>query len=415
MIWVLALLVALAAIGLLTLPWWRPAYAQRQSLRRRTANVVAYQGRLAELESDAQAGVVATEAVEGARQELAARLLQDTSDAAAASPELQSRPAGPLLAVIGLVLVGFAVIGYALGGSWRTQQLLELARSSPELARAQAVDLAIERLRERVASHPDDADAWLELGRSYADRGNYEDAARAVGRASELKGDQDPDVLVEQGEALALAQNRSMAGAPAEKFALALALAPNHPRALWFAGIAAFQTGDHAHAIEYWEHLLQQDLPEDTRTTLEHSLAMLRERAGIKAPARAAAKASPAPAPAAGGALALRIAVSVAPELAAVVGPNDALFVFAQDAAGPPMPLAVQRLTAGQLPAQVTLDDNNSMTPARKLSSVDRWRLVARISRTGNAAPQSGDLEGSIEVGRADAGKPVKLVISRRR
>lgn len=420
MIWVLGLLVALAAIAGLTVPWWRASFTQRAALRRRTANVVAYQGRLAELEADAQAGVLPAEAVERTRQELGARLLDDTAEAGAA-PALAHKPAGPLLIGLAVVLVAFAAAWYALAGSWRTQELLDLARTNPELARARAVDLAIERLRERVASAPGDADAWLALGRSYGERGNFQDAAQAIGRASELKAHQDPDVLVEHGEALALAQNRAMAGAPAEKFAQALALAPDHPRALWFAGIAAFQAGNHPDAIKYWERLLAQDLPEDTRSTLEHSLAMLRERAGLPAakpadrpPAEAAAR-PPATPPAAAGPVALRISVSVAPALAAAVGADDALFVFAQDAAGPPMPLAVRRLAAGELPAEVTLDDGDSMTPERKLSSVSRWRLVARVSRTGNAAAQPGDLEGSIEVGRADAGKPVKLVIDRRR
>jgi cytochrome c-type biogenesis protein CcmH len=421
MIWGLGLLLALAAIAGLTVPWWRASFTQRAALRRRTANVVAYQGRLAELESDVQAGVLPVESVEGTRQELAARLLEDTTDASAA-PALAAKPAGPLLIGLAVSLVAFAAAWYALAGSWRTQALLDLAKTNPELAQARAVDLAIERLRERVAGAPGDADAWLALGRSYGERGNFADAAQAIGRASELKASQDPDVLVEHGEALALVQNRSLAGAPAEKFAQALALAPEHPRALWFAGIAAFQAGNPPDAIKYWERLLAQELPEDTRTTLEHSLAMLRERAGLPAappsarpPAEAAARPAPAPPVAAAGPVALRISVSLAPGLAGAVGSSDALFVFAQDAAGPPMPLAVQRLSAGQLPAEVTLDDGDSMTPERTLSSASRWRLVARISRTGNAAAQPGDLEGSVEVGRADAGKPVKLVIDRRR
>lgn len=403
MIWLLGLAVAGLAVAGVLAPWWRPAYAQRAALRRRSANVAAYRGRLEELAADAQAGVLAPEAVEAAKQELAARLLDDT--AAPAPAPLEQKPARALLAVAAVALLAFAGLWYGLAGTWRTQELVELARSNPELARARAVDQAIERLRDRVASHPDDADAWLMLGRSYFGRGNHADAARALGRASELKAHQDPDLLVEHGEALSYAQDRSMAGAPAERFAQALAIAPEHPRALWFAGIAAFQAGDSAGAVAFWERLLAQQLPDDTRATLEHSVAMLRERAGLPPAAQPRA---PAP-------LALRLRVSVAPELAAAIGPDDALFVFAQDAAGPPMPLAVQRLAAAQLPAQVTLDDSNSMTPARKLSSVDRWRVVARISRSGNAVPQPGDLEGSIEVGKADAGKPLKLVIERRR
>jgi cytochrome c-type biogenesis protein CcmH len=402
-IWLAAVIVAALALAGVLAPWWWPAYAQRAELRRRSANVAAYRGRLEELEADVQAGVLAPDAVEATQKELAARLIDDT--AAPAPVELERRPATALLALSAAGLLVFAGLWYGLAGTWRTQQLVELAKSNPELARAQAADRAIERLRERVASHPDDADAWLMLGRSYFGRGNHADAAQALGRASELKAHQDPDLLVEHGEALSFAQNRSLAGAPSERFAQALTIAPEHPRALWFSGIAAFQAGNGAGAIDFWERLLKQPLPDDTRATLEHSVAMLRERAGLPPAAK-----TKAPAP-----LALRLSVTVAPELAASIGPDDALFVFAQDAAGPPMPLAVQRLSAAQLPAQVTLDDTNSMTPERKLSSVDRWRVVARVSRSGNAVPQPGDLEGSIEVGKADAGKPLQIRIDRRR
>ena len=413
MIWALGALVAAAAIGGLAAPWWWPSFAQRQSLRRRTANVTAYRGRLEELEADAQAAVVAPETVAAVKEELAARLLQDTDAPAPAA--LGQKSSGGLLALAALGLLAFAAAWYAVAGTWRTQALVELNRTHPELARAQGVDQMIERLRRQLAKNPDDAESWAWLARSYSGRGNYTEAAEAFAKAGALKGGQDPDLLVDEGEALASAQNRAMTGAPAERFSQALALAPDHTRGLWFAGIAALQAGDDRAAVTRWERLLAQEIPEDTRATLEHSIARLRERSGLKAPATAEAPAPAAPMGAASSALALKVDVSVAPELAGQVGAGDALFVFAQDAAGPPMPLAVQRLSAAQLPAQVTLDDSNSMTAGRKLSSVGRWRVVARVSRSGNAIPQPGDLEGSVEVGKADAGKPVKVVISRLR
>jgi len=408
-IWALGLLVAALAFAGVSAPWWWAAFTRRSALRRRAANVAAYRGRLEELESDAQAGVLPAEAIEATKQELAARLLQDTQ--APAPAPLEQKPARALLALVAAALVAFAGTWYALAGSWRTQALLDLARTNPELARAQAVDDEIVRLREQVSARPDDAESWAWLGRSLAGRGNYADAAQALGRASELKAQQDPDLLVEEGEALAYAQNRAMAGAPAEKFAQALALAPDHTRGLWFAGIAAFQSGDALGAIRHWERLMAQPLPDDTRATLEHSLAMLRERTGVKAPPKATARAPVAPS----GQLALKVNVSVAPELASAIAPDAALFIFAQDPAGPPMPLAVQRLSAAQLPVQVTLDDSMGPMPTRKLSSVSRWRIVARISAGGTAVPQPGDLEGSVELDKADAGKPVRVVIDRRR
>ena len=403
MIWILGGVLALLAIGGIAAPWWRPTFAQRRSLRRRAANVAAYRTRLQELEADVAGAVVAAEAAETVRQELGARLLKDVE--ALEEPEAVAVPSRALLAGVALALLAFVAIWYAVAGSWRTQALIDLAKTDPEAARQAGLNASIARLREQVEDEPGDAESWAWLARSYHARGSYIEAAAAFAKANELRGQQDPDLLVEEGEALAFAHDRSMAGAPAERFNQALALAPGHPRALWYAGIAAMQSGDHATAVAHWERLQQQpELPDDMRSVTEHSLAQLRERAGIKAPE-----------PAAAPGLQLKIDVSVAPELASQVQAGDVLFVYAQDPAGPPMPLAVQRLSAAQLPVQVTLDDSMSPMPTRKLSSVDRWRVVARVSRAGNAMPQPGDLEGAVEVSRVQAGKTVKVLISQRR
>lgn len=413
MIWIAGTFVALLAVAGLAAPWWWPAFAQRAELRRRTANVAAYRDRLQELEADVGAGILAPDTVDSAKEELAARLLADVD--APPAPELEAKSSRGMLVLVALGLIAFAGTWYAIAGSWRTQALVELAKTSPELARSAAVDDMIARLREKVLDRPNDAESWAWLGRSYRDRGNYADAAAAFARASEIKGRQDPDLLVEEGEALAFTQDRAMAGEPAACFAQALALAPDHPQALWYAGVAALQAGDDRGAIAHWERLVKQPLPEDTRATLEHSLSRLRERSGIVAPpAQAQAKAAVAAAAAPAG-VSLKVAVSVAPELAAEVRPGDTLFVYALDTSGSRMPLAIRKLSADALPLQTTLDDSNSMMEARKLSSVERWRVMARISRSGSAAGQPGDLEGMVEVDRKAAAKPVRVVIGSRR
>lgn len=403
MIWFIGIATTGLAVAGLSMPWWWAAFMRRSALKRRTANVTAYRTRLQELESDVAAAVLPADAVEGVRAELASRLMQD-ADAPAAT-ELHQTPSRAALLFAIVALAAFAATGYAISGTWRTQRLIELAKTEPELARAQALDDAIERLRERVAQQPDDAESWAFLGRSYVERGSYGDAAKAYARASELKAQQDPDLLVAEGEAVAFTQGRNMAGVPAQRFAQALALAPDHAHALWYAGIAALQAGDDRAAIEHWERLMKQPLPDEMRATLEHSLAQLRQRNGVPTPAPETARAA--------SGLTLDISVSVAPALAAAVTPDETLFVYAQDPSGPPMPLAVRRLSAAQLPVQTTLDDSLSPMPTRKLSSIDRWRLVARISRSGSAIPQSGDLEGSLELDRGEAGKPQHIVIDR--
>ena len=54
------------------------------------------------------------------------------------------------------------------------------------------------------------------------------------------------------------------------------------------------------------------------------------------------------------------------------------------------------------------------MTPAMKLSQFDRWTITARLSQSGGAQAQPGDLQGSLQLGREAAGQPQTLVIRER-
>ena len=77
------------------------------------------------------------------------------------------------------------------------------------------------------------------------------------------------------------------------------------------------------------------------------------------------------------------------------VSPTDTLFVFARAASGPRMPLAIIRTTVSELPLDFTLDDSSAMNPQMKISLFKEVVVGARVSKSGNAMPQSGDLSGS--------------------
>ena len=95
-----------------------------------------------------------------------------------------------------------------------------------------------------------------------------------------------------------------------------------------------------------------------------------------------------------GQSLAISGTVSIAPSLAGKGSATDTLFVFARETSGPPMPVAIMRATKKDLPFTFRLDDSTSMMPSRKLSDVAMVVIVARLSKSGQAMPQSGDLEG---------------------
>jgi len=127
------------------------------------------------------------------------------------------------------------------------------------------------------------------------------------------------------------------------------------------------------------------------------------------APSSAAAPAADTQAaPAAGS---LKVTVSLSPALAKKAVPNDVVFVFARAASGPRMPLAVVRKQVKDLPATIILDDSSAMSPEMKLSSVPEVIVVARVSKSGEATPQPGDLEGTS--GPVKTGQTVAISIAK--
>ena len=88
--------------------------------------------------------------------------------------------------------------------------------------------------------------------------------------------------------------------------------------------------------------------------------------------------------------------VTLDPALAAQAAPGDSVFVFARAASGSRMPLAVQRAQVKDLPLAFKLDDSMAMAPGMTLSSAPQLTVGARISKSGTAIAQPGDLSGEV-------------------
>jgi cytochrome c-type biogenesis protein CcmH len=93
-------------------------------------------------------------------------------------------------------------------------------------------------------------------------------------------------------------------------------------------------------------------------------------------------------------AVSLTVTVSLNPAVARKAAPDDVVFIFARAAQGSRMPLAIVRKQVKDLPTTVVLDDSLGMGPQMKLSSVPEVVVVARVSKSGMASAQAGDLEG---------------------
>jgi cytochrome c-type biogenesis protein CcmH len=327
--------------------------------------------------------------------------------------------------VFALVFVVAAVLLYRGVGDPRG--LDPATATSAAAVDAPALEDATSKLAARLAKDPDDAEGWLLLGRAYKTMQRFPEARDALANANRLAPDE-PDTMVEYAESLALASpDRRLAGDALALLDQALAADPSHQRGLWLRGIAMLQDERYGDAVAVWEKLLEQLPPgSDVAQSVVEQIAQARARAGMPALAErtdAPAGAAPAPAPAATpaatpaddvGATRLVVEIALAPELESRISPGDTLFVFARAPQGPKMPLAIQRIPVPEFPATIVLDDSMGMMPALKLSQAAEVVVGARVSKSGNAAPQSGDLEIiSAPLAVATQRTPVKLVIDR--
>ncbi len=381
--WTLAAALVVAALAALVRPLLRGAAAPTGDATR-ASNVRILREQLAELDAELAAGTLAPDQHAAARAELERRALEETREAEVTVSASAGRGSALTLAVL---LPALAVMLYlALGNRMAFDPVLAKA---PSEATPADVEQLVERLAERMREQPGDPEGWALLGRSYASMGRFEPARDAYAKAVELLPD-NPWLLADYADAMAMTQGRTLVGEPERLVLRALEIDPDHLKALALAGSAAMERGDFAGAVKHWTHVKQVAPPDSPFSTgLDESLREARVAAGL--PPEDAAPVAAAPLAAAPG---LRVRVTLDPALAARVRADDTLFVYARAAEGPRMPLAIARLRAADLPAEVSLDDSMAMTPQMRLSAFDRVVVGARISRSGDATPQPGDLEG---------------------
>jgi len=271
----------------------------------------------------------------------------------------------------------------------------------------------VDTLARKVRERPDDVQGWALLARSTATLGRFKESADAYEHLARIAPG-DPSVLADYADTLAMAQGKVLAGKPYELAKQALSIDPTHPKALAIAASAALEANDYATSLGYWKKLEAQLAPgSEDMQQVQAIIADVESRGtGAGKPVVAAASPSQPQAPAAVIAKSVTGSVSAAPAVAARIGAGDTLFVYARAENGPRMPLAIVRASARDLPLAFTLDDTQAMSPATRLSGATAVRIEARVSRTGNAMPQPGDIVGTSPV-VAPGARGVKIVLDK--
>ncbi|MCK4708081.1 MAG: c-type cytochrome biogenesis protein CcmI [Gammaproteobacteria bacterium] len=271
-----------------------------------------------------------------------------------------------------------------------------------------SMDDLLQNLAAKLEKNPDNVKGWQMLGRSYMSMNRYAEAADVYSKLYTLVGDE-TSVLLAYADALAMSRDGKISGMPFQLVMAALKQEPDNTTGLWLAGLGYSEKGEYQQAIKSWQQLLPLFAGNiESETKVRNLIASARSRLGepvvteiveSKPKEQTASQKS------------INVSVSLSTEFKNKVKPDDIVFIYAKAHQGPPMPLAAVRKRVKDLPVTVTLDDAMAMMPQMKLSSFSVVDIGARISKSGSAIGQSGDLEGLIKSVSLNKMSEVNIVI----
>ena len=393
-----------------------------------SSNVAIYKSQRRELDEELRRGAITEVEHNAAVGELSARLVDEVPDAQTASVSAGLAIKRPwwTVGVVAIVMPLAAALLYATLGAPQAIQPAGVASGNANLQPSQAgaksgeeppmsdkqILAMVDSLSQKMQQNPNDPRGWVLLARSQNALGKFTEATAAFERAVALMPN-DAQLVADYADATVMTQEGRFDGKPYTLIKQALALDANNMKALALAGTAELRMGNRAASLKHWEKLktlVAKDSPDYREVE-----SIIAEVKANKPVAGAAATTVVAPSPAnpptagnqagvensakSGGVVTGKvfIAADVANKLAA----GDTLFVFARAKEGPRMPLAVMRVPAplaAAFPFAFELTDAMAMAPGMKLSSFAEVVIEARISKSGNAQLQTGDLSGITDV-----------------
>jgi cytochrome c-type biogenesis protein CcmH len=397
--WIIGALLLAVALAFVLWPLLR-GIARADQVASDAANLEVFRDQVAEMDADLANGLLTPELYEQGKRELEARLLDEVKSPEGSKAEARARNTFKVLAAALAVLIPVASVGLY----WKLGNQNALLPQEQHVGADGAVPMlsanGIKELEDELAKNPNNPEGWRLLAVSNTQLEHWADAAKAYKKLTELVPN-DAQLWADYADVVAMVHGQSMAGPPTALLEKALALDPNNFKALAMAGSAAMERGDYPAAVQYWESLLRQ-LPPDSpdakmiEGALQQARDFLAQSKGGKMRKRSAqAPAAPQDMAPAAGKERISGTVTLGDAIKAQASPDDTVFIIARDANGSPMPLAVVRTKVKELPFKFSLDDSMAMNPQMKLSGAGKVVVVARVSKTGDAKAQPGDLQGA--------------------
>ena len=229
-------------------------------------------------------------------------------------------------------------------------------------------------IEERSAAKPGNVEYLSLLGEYYTAQ-NAHVRALEIYEQLLLEFPESAELLARAAQAEYLKGERQLTDRARRRAEAALAINPEQRSALGTLGMAAFEAGQYARALQYWEQLLAFEAPGTPGyQMLTTIIAEARTRGGLAdAPAVLAIEAEPS----------LRVGVTVTVAMPEGVTAQGTVFVIARPSGGAQrMPTAAVRRSASELPFSVRLDDTSSMA-GQKISALSLIDVEVQLSETG--------------------------------
>ncbi|MGQ4878484.1 c-type cytochrome biogenesis protein CcmI [Billgrantia sp. LNSP4103-1] len=404
MLWLSFGLLLLPALWLLVAPMRRARLVHDAQAsfeandRAAEQNVAIYRRRLASLEAALERGDIDRSQFDEDRLELDRSLLEDTENLT--RKPLQSPAAGRFaVPVVAVALTVSAMLWYQHEGAEGDLRVFEAFQQSDTLP------ALLERLEQEARRQPGNPDVWSSLFTLYRDSGQSEAAIEALDRLIELEG-RHPSLLAQKAQLMFFMNDRRLTGEVQALVDEVRERDSREPTILGLLGVHAFDEGDYERAISQWRRAIAGMSDSSSAEALREGIRVAQQRLGV-APEEQEAAVPQGPG--------VRVNVSLAEELQGLLDDDTRVFVVARDMEGELPPLAVARVTLGELPTTLTLDDRHAMSDAASLSQASEVRLLVRVTKSGGATPEPGDMYGDVEgvpVGDVE-GEPVEVVIDR--
>lgn len=362
-------------------------------LKRQDSNVEIYKSQLNDLAVDLESGRIDEAEYEGLSQEIKLNLLADTQEQKESSNK--SNASGKWVVIPSIILmVGVSIVAYIKLGAENELAITQLLQASgqADFTQEDAVEL-IDRLTLQTQQDPNDIEMWYLLARLNFDVGQFDQAVIGFTQVIQrlpIDSKQDQAVAMAQlAQAQFFANGRQLDAATESLLKDVLDINPKNETALGLLGVAAYESKQYVDAVQYWQRLISMMSASNPNAMaiqggINKALEQMtpQEREQIE---QAQDVVTPS---------VIQVTVNVAQEIISKLPKNADLFVLAKAENGPPMPLAVKRISVDQWPVTVTLDDSMAMMPALRLSQFEKVIITARISKSGVGNAKPGDLEG---------------------